>query len=91
MKTRRASANLKAEVNAMHLTPEIIEALGKAFSAVLDALGSIVMSVTGAVTAFYTWKTRSELDELFGKGSRRKGRKAMEDKNGVGKGKRKQV
>lgn len=72
----------------MHLTPEIIEALGKAASVVLDALGSIVTSITGTVTAFYTWKTRSELDVLFGKGSRRKGRKAMEEKDGAKKKKR---
>ncbi len=47
------------------MTPELIEAAGKALVAIIAALGAIVATVTSAVAAFYTWKNRYELDKLY--------------------------
>jgi len=49
----------------MNLTPEVVEAIGKAAVGVIAAVGSIVATITSAVAAFYTWKNRYELDKLY--------------------------
>lgn len=45
----------------LEITPENIEALGKAVVAIIAAIGTIVSTVVG----FYSWKTRYELDKLY--------------------------
>jgi len=47
------------------VTPEQIEALGKAAVGIIAGFGAIVATVTSAVAAFYTWKNRYELDKLY--------------------------
>ncbi len=49
----------------MDMTPEMVEAIGKAAVGVIAAFGAIVATVTSAVAAFYTWKNRYELDKLY--------------------------
>ncbi len=45
----------------MNVTPEIIDAVGKAVIGIVAAFGALI----GPVVAFYTWKTRYELDKLY--------------------------
>lgn len=49
----------------MDVTPELIDAAGKAVIGVIAAFGAIVATVTSALAAFYTWKNRYELDKLY--------------------------
>lgn len=47
------------------LTPTLIEALAKGIVSIVAALGAVVATIVGGFTAFYTWKTRYELDQLY--------------------------
>ncbi len=49
----------------LDFTPETIEATGKALIGVIAAFGAVVATVTSAVSAFYTWKNRYEIDLLY--------------------------
>lgn len=51
----------------MDLTPELVESLGKASAGVIVAIGGIIATVLTAVTGYFTWKTRYELDRLYAK------------------------
>ncbi len=51
----------------MDLTPELIESVGKASVGIIAAIGGIIATIATAVTAFFTWKTRYELDKLYAK------------------------
>ena len=45
----------------MDLTPEVIEATGKALVAIIAALGAVVATVVSGVTAYFTFKNRRDL------------------------------
>lgn len=45
----------------MDLTPEIIEAIGKAIVGVVAAIGAIVATIASAITAYFTFKNRRDL------------------------------
>lgn len=45
-----------------HLTPQDIEAYGKALVAILAAIGALGTSL---ISAYFTWKNRYELDKLY--------------------------
>lgn len=47
------------------VTPELIEAVGKSIVSIIAAMGAVVATVTSAVSAFYTWKNRYEIDQLY--------------------------
>ena len=47
------------------LSPEIIEAASKGLVSIIAAFGAIVATITTAVSSFYTWKNRYELDKLY--------------------------
>ncbi len=49
----------------MNLTPEQIEALGKILIGVISAFGAIIATIASAVSGFYTWKNRYEIDKLY--------------------------
>ena len=49
----------------MNLTPEMIEAVGKAAVGIIAAFGAIIATLASAVAGFYSWKTRYELDKLY--------------------------
>lgn len=51
----------------MDLTPEIIESVGKASVAIIVAVGGIIATIGGMANAYFTWKTRYELDQLYAK------------------------
>lgn len=45
----------------MNVTPELVDSIAKLFIGSIAAIGGIVSTVT----AFFTWKTRYELDKLY--------------------------
>lgn len=51
----------------MTITLEAIKAIGETIASLATAAGAIVAAATSIVSAFYTWKTRYELDQLYAK------------------------
>ena len=49
----------------MEVTPELVDSIGKAAGVVIAAVGGIIATVITGVTAYFTWKTRYELDKLY--------------------------
>ncbi len=47
------------------ITPEVIKATGDAMVSVVAAIGAVVATIASALAAFYTWKNRYELDQLY--------------------------
>lgn len=61
----------------MEPTPELIEAIGKAASNLLDSIGSALQIAVGGLTAFFTWKTKLEMEQLLAREQREFERQAL--------------